>query len=553
MSVSEEIERLADLHRRGLLSDSEFVAAKDRLLSPTRTENRPVGKARIDLSDGRVLLAAGSFVIAASLFLPWIDLVLFRISGFDLIRLAFGVDRALRNLSGLFEVEAGTGSGIRVTVSIFTLLIFGAISAVLWRNPRVRCVQAFVSATLLTTLAVFATLRAGSGPVEFFGVGAWIFVAGLVIVQSVSAALLVVGSLDFSARDSTPLPARIVKSRRGQQFLALLLAPALLAWASHWFLYPVESSGPVFIEYELSAFSNNGWAPQRPGEIAVRGSGGLQRVPLRGPSSTPSTASTVRIPAGDWKSGSTLSIAYEPSMTESWSRSLDLRGLNQFDEAAQLRFTLPEQPTWRSRFSTQELVVTVRVMENRTQIVVEHDDFGVLESRSLRRVNEPQAIAAEQRRKAEEARIEREVRQSCLALQSEWRSVFTEFNRSEEVLYGQQWGFSAVTRTYREWARRAGNMRNGLVDPYNATAGRIGRNFQAQPVPGSGNRVSQINDRARSRIAEQRRAIDRYLLHWETVQSAARIESSSLWRSREGEISNLRQRARAGASINFGC
>lgn len=552
MSVSEEIQRLADLHRRGLLSDSEFAAAKERLLAPTRTEDRPAGKARIDLSDGRVLLAAGSFIIAASLFLPWVDLVLFRISGFDLIRLAFGVDRALRNLAGLFDVDAGAGSGIRVAVTVFSVLILGAISAVLWRNPRVRSRQAFVSAMLLTSLGVFATLRAGSGPFEFFGVGAWVFISGLVTVQAVSAALLVGASLNFSANGSAPLPVRVVRSRRGQRFMALLIAPAVLAWASHWFLYPVESSGPVFIEYELSAFSNDGWAPQRSSELTVLGSSGLEKIRLREPSSTPSVASTVRIPAGEWKSGSVIRITYEPSMDESWSRILGLRGLNQFDEAAQLRVALPEQPTWRSRFSRQELVIQVRILTSRTQLTVEHDDFGVLESRSLRRVNEPQAIAAEQRRKEEEARIKRAVEQSCLALQSEWRSVFADFNRAEEALYGQQWGFSNVTRTYREWARRAGNMRNGLVDPYNATSGR-GRSTRAQPVPGSGNEIDQINDRAFSRIVEQRRAMERYLLHWEDVQRAARLESNALWRSREGEISNLRLRARAGANISFGC
>lgn len=34
MSLSEELDRLADLHRRGALSDEEFARAKQRLLDP---------------------------------------------------------------------------------------------------------------------------------------------------------------------------------------------------------------------------------------------------------------------------------------------------------------------------------------------------------------------------------------------------------------------------------------------------------------------------------------------------------------------------------------
>ena len=41
MSISDELSRLAEMHRRGALSDDEFARAKTRVLDPAGTGTRP--------------------------------------------------------------------------------------------------------------------------------------------------------------------------------------------------------------------------------------------------------------------------------------------------------------------------------------------------------------------------------------------------------------------------------------------------------------------------------------------------------------------------------
>jgi len=550
VEIADEIERLSELRRRGIIDEAEFVAAKARLLSPGTNvaTSRFAQLAQMDLADGRILMGAGSATMILALLLPWLDLILLRLSGLDLFRLAFGLDRSLRNLTELFGGEPAGPSGIRVAVSLLAILVLANIAAPLWRSPRARNRQALIGAMLLIGLTVFTALRAGGSPFEFFGVGAWLFLLALVFNQTVAATALVRGDVRIAPVPVSALPGRIVDSRHGRLVIALIAGPVLAVALLEWFLYPSQSSGPIVIEYELGTFAADGWAPQRAGEIAVRSDGRVHRATLAPPATTPSRATTTRTPAGRWTSGGSVIVRYTPSLSDETAQSYRLdRG----DDAGEVTVQVPDQPSWRSRFTSQEMVVRISVEQVAT-LRVEHDDFGRLHSSRYQRVNEPRALEQARLERERVARIERQVRDSCRALEREWIGVFRTFNAAEEALYTREWGFQAVTRPYRDWARRAANMRNGLVAPYNATSSS-GRNVRAAPVQGDTGEISRINDRARTQIAAKRRAIADYLDHWESVNRAARLESASLWRSREGEIDGLRTTARSGVRIDFGC
>jgi len=557
MSLADELVRLAELHRDGGLSDAEYAAAKARLLEPVRAVSEASASSggvarRVDVADGRLVLAAGSTLIIASLFLPWLDFVLIRVSGFDVIRLAFGIDRAARSLGDLFAQTSGGSSGLRIAAAVLAVLVLTTTTGWLWRSPRIRARQTFVGATLLLGLAVYAMLRAGEGPLEVLGVGAWTFLLATLTLQVVAAVLMVRGSLGLDPSDERILPVRIVTSPNGRRAGALVVGPLLLVGALHWFLHPSGSSGPIIVEYDLAAFGSDGWEPQRTASIEVDGSGTSRTVRLPAPPPGPSEAVTTRLAAGRWSSGEKVTIAYVPSLSSGTARIAGLVLPNQFDEGARLSLDIPSQPSWRARFGEQELIVRVTVRPSRTTLIVDHGDFGELDRRSLRRVNEPKALEELRIELERQARIDREVRASCRALQARWRATFADFNRSEESVYGREWGFQGVTRSYREWARRARSIRNGLVAPYNATSARTA-DTRASAVPGGEGDISAINNRARSAIAAQRSAIDRYIDHWDSVARAAQLESDTLWRSRVDEIERLRTRARAGSGIDFGC
>jgi hypothetical protein len=562
VSATTEMKRLEEQHRQGMISDAEFAASRRRLLTAAMAQTRTRSEKRtssawapnLDLSDGRLLLAAGSVLILGSLLLPWADLSMARFSGSDLFRLVLGEEWVLRDLGFLFDWGAEAPAGSKVTVAAVAALIVGAATAFLWPQRRLRNLQAFVAASLLVLVGIIVVLRIGAGreTVAILGGGALLFIAGVTIVQLVSAALLVVNSLEFTDSSSGPLPLRIARSRRGRRFMVLAILPVVVAPGAHWFLYPTESSGPIVIEYQLQAFSDDGWAPQRAGSILVRSLGEAERIPLPEPTSTPSASTTMRYAAGSWTSGSSVEVVYEPAFTESRSLEFGIRASDQFDEAGSLVLRLPDRPTWRSRFSQQELVIRVEVSSGRTGLVTEHDDFGVLSTRSLRRVNEVAAVAAEQQRRDQEALVQRQVQASCLALQSEWQAVFAEFNRAEETIFGREWGFTATTRSWDEWNTRANNIINGLARAFSATS-RERRSTSAQPVPGSGSQIDEISSRAATRVDAQRQEIQRYLSNWYLVENASWVRSESQWRSSTDQISELRRRARAGTSIGFGC
>ncbi len=97
-------------------------------------------------------------------------------------------------------------------------------------------------------------------------------------------------------------------------------------------------------------------------------------------------------------------------------------------------------------------------------------------------------------------------------------------------------------------------MRNGLVGTFNATAQRsAGVALTARPVPGGEAEIQAINRRISTEVNAARADLRAYVMVWDDVIRAARLQSNSLWETSNTRAPNLRRTARSNTSINFDC
>ena len=192
MSLSEELERLAKLNQTGVLNDAEFALAKERLLESAASAHA-AAPSSWRWVDGRPLLTVGSIVMLLSLFLPWVDVLLFQLNAFDLVRLVFGASHSVSELGSTFGFDTGGVTNAAGGAFVFFLLIATTVSAPLWRHATIRNRQTLVGTVLFVVAYFISWVQYSIG--NFLSYGATLFLAATLFNAFVAGALLKMGSL----------------------------------------------------------------------------------------------------------------------------------------------------------------------------------------------------------------------------------------------------------------------------------------------------------------------------------------------------------------------
>lgn len=202
MSISDELHRLAELLKQGLLSQAEYEVAKQRLLGSSQASDHASDPAAIDESvaepaekggptnspfsrkvvevveggDDRLYLSIGSAAMFISLFLPWISVFVADLNAFDLFRLGFEANRGLGLLRSIFGDRVPSTAGITFVALIMLLATAANVLAPLRASNVMRYRQALTGSGIVLAVWFIGIAEAVEG-LTSFGVSLFLIAA----------------------------------------------------------------------------------------------------------------------------------------------------------------------------------------------------------------------------------------------------------------------------------------------------------------------------------------------------------------------------------------
>lgn len=159
MSISDELQKLAEMLQQGLLTEAEYETAKQRLLGAAPPDPSPSSESDVAVNEGRLFLGVGSAAMLVSLFLPWISLFVVELNAFDLVRLVFEANRGLGALRAVFGDSVPSIPGITAVTLVMVVAVLANLLAPLRASAPSRYRQALAGAG--TVLVVWFLVIAG--------------------------------------------------------------------------------------------------------------------------------------------------------------------------------------------------------------------------------------------------------------------------------------------------------------------------------------------------------------------------------------------------------
>jgi hypothetical protein len=157
----------------------------------------------------RGAIAAPVVAATIGLLLPWVDAVLIRISGYDLIRLALTADDLLAGFGQLSGVNIAIPAWARVVAGLIAIAGIGA--AVTPALPgKLRPLTGFSSSSLLSLPVSYLFVVVIGAVLDVPAVGFWLFLAGTFGLLILSGRIIVTPDPAVSVADQ----ARLVRSAR---------------------------------------------------------------------------------------------------------------------------------------------------------------------------------------------------------------------------------------------------------------------------------------------------------------------------------------------------
>ena len=198
MSVPDELEQLGRLRRDGVLTEEEFAAAKQRLLAgDTTVQQRSTVRPAPHWVDGRLPLAAGSAVMLLSLFMPWVDVVFFRLNAIELVRVIFGAGDVLRELTGVVGAQPDSITRAETGVLLLVVAATASMTAPLWTAPAIRNRLAVAGSGLVVAAYAYGAVQYAVN--DFLAAGASVFLLGAVSHVAIAGLVLLKGDLSILA------------------------------------------------------------------------------------------------------------------------------------------------------------------------------------------------------------------------------------------------------------------------------------------------------------------------------------------------------------------